>query len=90
MFNKWFKFIGSSSSMKESITCQSDDQNADHNQTSEISANTKLENSSPTNAPFRKKAITSIERTRKLSILLKHQHYLVSAVNHSLISHNIL
>lgn len=32
----------------------------------------------PTNTPFRKKAITSIERTRKLSILLKHQRYLVS------------
>lgn len=30
------------------------------------------------NTPFRKKAITSIERTRKLSILLKHQRYLVS------------
>lgn len=29
--------------------------------------------------PFRKKAITSIERTRKLSILLKHQHSMVSA-----------
>lgn len=33
---------------------------------------------SPTIAPFRKKAITSIERTRKLSILLKHQRTLVS------------
>lgn len=30
------------------------------------------------NVPFRKKAITSIERTRKLSILLKHQRDLVS------------
>lgn len=30
------------------------------------------------NTPFRKKAITSIERTRKLSILLKHQRYMVS------------
>lgn len=32
----------------------------------------------PKIAPFRKKAITSIERTRKLSILLKHQRTLVS------------
>lgn len=73
--------MGNSSSMMESITCQPDDQNGDHNQpTIETSANTKLENSSPTNAPFRKKAITSIERTRKLSILLKHQQYLVSAI----------
>lgn len=35
-------------------------------------------NQSPIMAPFRKKAITSIERTRKLSILLKHQRTLVS------------
>lgn len=42
-------------------------------------------NATPSMMPFRKKAITSIERTRKLSILLKHQRYLVSG-NYKLIS----
>lgn len=78
MLNKWFKVIGNSSPMMESIT--STDQNA-LDDTSEPVALAKLIDSSPVNPPFRKKAITSIERTRKLSILLKHQHYLVSHCN---------
>lgn len=41
----------------------------------------------PAAMPFRKKAITSIERTRKLSILLKHQRYLVSGKNSSAIQY---
>lgn len=80
MLNKWFKVIGNSSPMMESITCSSSDQSVPPNvdDTSERATLEKLIDSSPVNAPFRKKAITSIERTRKLSILLKHQHYLVS------------
>lgn len=77
MFSKWFKVIGNSSSM-ESVGCQlSCDQNA-LDESDERSSIAKLVDSTPANTPFRKKAITSIERTRKLSILLRHQHYLVS------------
>lgn len=84
MLNKWFKVIGNSSPMMESITCSSSDQSApidddDADDASERATLAKLIDS-PVNAPFRKKAITSIERTRKLSILLKHQHYLVSFI----------
>lgn len=61
----------------ESIKCSSTDQNA-LNDPPEPVALAKVIDVSPAAAPFRKKAITSIERTRKLSILLKHQHYLVS------------
>lgn len=78
MLNKWFKVIGHSSPMMESITCESSDRNAALNDPIEASAIAKLVDASPVNGPFRKKAITSIERTRKLSILLKHQHYMVS------------
>lgn len=78
MLNKWFKLIGNSNSVMESMTCQSVDQNTTLNLSNDTLSLLKLENASPTNAPFRKKAITSIERTRKLSILLKHQHFLVS------------
>lgn len=79
MLNKWFKVIGNSSPMVDSISCQS----SSGRQTPSLDANekstiAKLIDSSPANPPFRKKAITSIERTRKLSILLKHQQYLVS------------
>lgn len=77
MLNKWFKVIGNSSPMMEPITCQSvsDSHALDSTEQSSIA---RLIDSSPASTPFRKKAITSIERTRKLSILLKHQQYLVS------------
>lgn len=81
MLNKWFKVIGHSNPMMESITCQSSDRAAAHDESIESSTIARLVDSSPANGPFRKKAITSIERTRKLSILLKHQHYMVSVVN---------
>lgn len=76
MLNKWFKVIGNSSPMMESIASQSPDRST--LDPTEQSLLGRSIDSSPTNAPFRKKAITSIERTRKLSILLKHQQYLVS------------
>lgn len=76
MLNKWFKVIGNSSPAMEPITCQSSDRSSFDS--SEQSSIARLIDSSPSNGPFRKKAITSIERTRKLSILLKHQQYLVS------------
>lgn len=77
MLNKWFKVFGNSNTMMESITCPTTSQNA-LDESMEQATLARLVDSSPANAPFRKKAITSIERTRKLSILLKHQHYLVS------------
>lgn len=86
MLNKWFKVIGNSSPMMESITCSSSDQSAPNNNDDDASERSTLAKliDSPVNAPFRKKAITSIERTRKLSILLKHQHYLVSFIGFSI------
>lgn len=78
MFNKWFKVIGNSSPMMESIGCQSSTDQNSLDESDERSSIAKLVDSTPANTPFRKKAITSIERTRKLSILLRHQHYLVS------------
>lgn len=78
MFNKWFKVIGNSSPMMEPIGRQSTTDASSANESAERTSIAKLIDSSPTNTPFRKKAITSIERTRKLSILLRHQHYLVS------------
>lgn len=78
MLNKWFKVISNSSPMMESIGCQSSTDQKSLDESAERSSIAKLVDSSPASTPFRKKAITSIERTRKLSILLRHQHYLVS------------
>lgn len=79
MFNKWFKAIGNSNPMMESIGNRQSTSDQDlQDESDERSSIAKLVNSTPANTPFRKKAITSIERTRKLSILLRHQHYLVS------------
>lgn len=80
MFNKWFKVIGNSSSVIESIDCQSSIDRNSLDESDERSSIAKLVDSTPANTPFRKKAITSIERTRKLSILLRHQHYLVRSI----------
>lgn len=78
MLNKWFKVIGHSSPMVESNGCQSSTDQTSLDESAERSSIAKLVHSTPATTPFRKKAITSIERTRKLSILLRHQHYLVS------------
>lgn len=78
MFNKWFKVIGNSSPTMESIDRQSSTGQNSLDESAERKSIAKLVDSSPASTPFRKKAITSIERTRKLSILLRHQHYLVS------------
>lgn len=78
MFHKWFKVIGNSSPMMESIGRKSSTDQNSLDESAERSSIAKLVDSTPTSTPFRKKAITSIERTRKLSILLRHQHYLVS------------
>ena len=78
MFNKWFKLISNSSPMMDSIGCRSSTDQNSLDESDERSSIAKLVDSTPANTPFRKKAITSIERTRKLSILLRHQHYLVS------------
>lgn len=84
MLSKWFngrfKLIDNSNSTMESIKNLSSSSQNVADETSEQTTISKLIDASPANVPFRKKAITSIERTRKLSILLKHQHYLVSYV----------
>lgn len=88
MLNKWFRLTESAPVMESttviSAATSSNAQMRIEKNTMETSASTNS-NSGETNkrltpplTPFRKKAITSIERTRKLSILLKHQRYLVS------------
>lgn len=71
--------MGNSSPAMDSISRQSSTGENSLHESAERTSIAKLVDSSPVNTPFRKKAITSIERTRKLSILLRHQHYLVSA-----------
>lgn len=93
MLHRWLKMIEQSNLTMDKNSAESCDRaTAQYHQTSsidiaanssrsDISVNKNQSNNSISpilNTPFRKKAITSIERTRKLSILLKHQRYLVS------------
>lgn len=96
MLNKWFKLIELTPfSVDSTITNSRMASTSGCDQPSASSAadlwtggtidytdcNDSTINATPTMMPFRKKAITSIERTRKLSILLKHQRYLVSGMD---------
>lgn len=88
MLNRWLKMIEQPIPSIKSVINTTDN---DGMGTASVSVPIDLPNNSDTkselslmdsmpnvNVPFRKKAITSIERTRKLSILLKHQRHLVS------------
>lgn len=93
MLNRWFKLIELTPvSVDSSFTNPRMASTSGYDQPSVSSATNvwvddtdgieSTTTATPTMMPFRKKAITSIERTRKLSILLKHQRYLVSGLNH--------
>lgn len=88
MLHRWLKFIEqSTTAMDDGLAKrsraaakwqQSSSLNALNSGRGTVATSGSPSPSPPPNTPFRKKAITSIERTRKLSILLKHQRYLVS------------
>lgn len=90
MLHQWFKFFDHPTSTMDDNLTRHSDVAAKWQQTTSMNAlnnaaETAVTNDSlspppppPPNTPFRKKAITCIERTRKLSILLRQQRYLVS------------